>query len=82
MSKYGVFSGPYFPVFGLNTGKYGLEKTPYLVTLQIVKSLRFGVTFQFLLLLNLEELAVILRIQNVFINSQHVLQNVFVFVLI
>ena len=26
MSKYGVFSGPYFPVFGLNTGKYGLEK--------------------------------------------------------
>ena len=28
MSKYGVFSGPYFPVFGLNTGKYGPEKTP------------------------------------------------------
>ena len=26
MSKYGVFSGPYFAVFGLNTGKYGLEK--------------------------------------------------------
>ena len=24
--KYGVFSGPYFPVFGLNTGKYGPEK--------------------------------------------------------
>ena len=22
MSKYGDFSGPYFPVFGLNTGKY------------------------------------------------------------
>ena len=32
MSKYGVFSGPYFSVFGLNTGKYGLEKTPYLDT--------------------------------------------------
>ena len=32
MSKYGVFSGPYFPVFGLNTGKYGPEKTPYLDT--------------------------------------------------
>ena len=40
MSKYGVFSGPYFPVFGLNKeiyseisafipnlGKYGPEKT-------------------------------------------------------
>ena len=30
MSKYGVISGPYFPVFGLNTGKYGPEITPYL----------------------------------------------------
>ena len=34
MSKYGVFSGPYFPVFGLNMEKYCLsfrpEKTPYL----------------------------------------------------
>ena len=30
MSKYGVFSDPYFPVFGLNTGKYGPEKTTYL----------------------------------------------------
>ena len=30
VSKYGVFSGPYFPVFGLNTGKYGPEKAPYL----------------------------------------------------
>ena len=29
MFKYQVFSGPYFPVFGLNTGKYGPEKTPY-----------------------------------------------------
>ena len=27
--KYRVFSGPYFPVFGLNTGKYGPEKTSY-----------------------------------------------------
>ena len=57
VSEYGVFSGPYFPVFGLNTeiysvnlliqfglnkeitgkygvnaGKYGTEKTPYLDT--------------------------------------------------
>ena len=37
MSKYGVFSGPYFPVFGLNTGKYGPEKTPYLDTFHAVK---------------------------------------------
>ena len=27
VSKYGAFSSPYFPVFGLNTGKHGLEKT-------------------------------------------------------
>ena len=32
MSNYGVFSGPYFPVFELNIGKYGPEKTPYLDT--------------------------------------------------
>ena len=31
VSKYGVFSGPYFPpVFGLNTRKYEPEETPYL----------------------------------------------------
>ena len=30
MSKYGVISGPYFPVFNPNTGKYGPEITPYL----------------------------------------------------
>ena len=28
--QYGVFLGSYFPVFGLNTGKYGPEKTLYL----------------------------------------------------
>ena len=28
-------SGPYFPVFGLNTEKYGPEITPYLDTVQI-----------------------------------------------
>ena len=46
VSKYGVFSGPYFPAFGLNTeiylfsrnaGKYGPEKTPYLDTFHAVK---------------------------------------------
>ena len=36
VSKYGVFSGPYLPVLGLNTGKYGLEKTPHLDTFQAV----------------------------------------------
>ena len=30
VSKYGVISGLYFPVFGLNTGKYGPENTLYL----------------------------------------------------
>ena len=36
MSKYGVISGPSFPVFGLNTGKYGPEITPYLNTFHVV----------------------------------------------
>ena len=30
MSKYGVISGLYFPVFSPNTGKDGIEITPYL----------------------------------------------------
>ena len=29
VSKYEVFSGPYFPVFSPDTGKYGPEKFPY-----------------------------------------------------
>ena len=32
VSKCGVISGKHFPVFGLNTAKYGPEKTPYLNT--------------------------------------------------
>ena len=46
MSKYEIFSGPYFPAFGLNTeryevfspnaGKYRPEKTPYLDTFHTV----------------------------------------------
>ena len=36
MSKYGLFSGPYFPVFSPNTGKYRPEKTPYLDTFHAV----------------------------------------------
>ena len=52
VSKYEVFPGPYFPVFGLNTEvysvnlriqyenrKYGPEKTPYLDTFHIVPHL-------------------------------------------
>ena len=34
--KYRVFSVPYFPVFGLNTGKYGPERTPYLDTFHAI----------------------------------------------
>ena len=30
VSKYGVFSGPYFPGFSSNTGKYGPEKNSVL----------------------------------------------------
>ena len=36
VSNYGVISGPYFPVFGLNTGKYEREITPYLDTFHAV----------------------------------------------
>ena len=35
-SKYGVFPGPCFPLFGLKTGKYGREKPPYLDTFHAV----------------------------------------------
>ena len=53
MSKYGVFSGPYFPIIGLNTerqevfspnaGKSGPEKTPFwtLFTQCFVSNLEF-----------------------------------------
>ena len=34
MSKYGVISGPYFPVFGLNTEIYEVGKSPYSVRMQ------------------------------------------------
>ena len=37
VSKYGVLSGPYFSAFGLNTGKYGPEITPYFETFDVVK---------------------------------------------
>ena len=39
MSKYGVFSGPYFPVLSPNTGKYGPEKFPYLDSFHVVENI-------------------------------------------
>ena len=45
MSKDGVFSGPYFPVFSPNTGKYGPGKTRYLDTFHVLKTNNSGVTF-------------------------------------
>ena len=36
MSKYGVFSGPYFPFLRQKAGKYGPEKTPYLDNIHVV----------------------------------------------
>ena len=43
MSKYGFISGLYFPVFGLNTVKHGLEITPYLDTFHVVKFLVYSI---------------------------------------
>ena len=48
MFKYGVISGSYFPAFGLNTGKYGPELTPYLDTFHAVKNT--GVVYAFVFL--------------------------------
>ena len=39
VSKYKVFSDPYFPVFSPNTRKYGLEKTPYVGSFHAVQKL-------------------------------------------
>ena len=38
-NKYEVISGPHFPVFNPNTGKYGPEITPYLDTFHAVSFL-------------------------------------------
>ena len=45
VSKYGVISAPYFPVFGLNTGKYGPEITPYLDTFHVVLDFPLSLLF-------------------------------------
>ena len=39
VSKYGVIYGLYFPLFGLNTGKYGPEITPDLDTFHAVEKM-------------------------------------------
>ena len=39
VSKYEVFSGPYFSVFSQNTGKYGPEITMYLDTFHVVSNI-------------------------------------------
>ena len=44
-SKYRVHSGLYFPVFGLSTGKYGPEKTPYLDTFRAEEFIENGSIF-------------------------------------
>ena len=41
MTKFEVFSVPYFPVLSLNAGKNGPEKIPYLDTFQVVENLGF-----------------------------------------
>ena len=46
MSKYGVFSGPYFPVFGQDTGEYGPEETPYWDTFHAVNLFKHLKVFQ------------------------------------
>ena len=47
VSIYGGFSGPYFSVFGLNTGKYRPEKFPYLDTFHIVILIYFWPMYLF-----------------------------------
>ena len=52
MSKYGVVSGPYFPVFNPETGKYGPEITPYLDNFHAVYMKVFGFTILTILLVS------------------------------
>ena len=55
VSKYEVISGPYFPVFSPNAGKYGPEMSPYLDTFNEVKGLARSPTKHF----KMEKLATI-----------------------
>ena len=47
MSKYGVFSGPYFHVFGVNAGKYGPEKNSVFGHLSRSENVRSSENFWF-----------------------------------
>ena len=47
MSRYGVFSGLYFPVFSPTTGKYGPEKASYLDTFHAVSIINVWQGFEF-----------------------------------
>ena len=53
MCKYGVTSGPYFPVFSPNTGRNGPEITPYLDTFHIVSYMKGNNTVSSLISLKL-----------------------------
>ena len=54
MSKYEVFSGPYFPVFSSNTGKYVTEITPYFDTFNAVNSYKLSLwEFHLILQINI-----------------------------
>ena len=46
MSKDGVISGSCFPVFGLNTGRYGPEIAPYLDTFYAV-NFKFQIYYEY-----------------------------------
>ena len=63
MSKYRVFSGPYFPVFGLNIGKYAPEENPCLNTFHAVI---MNETLKILLLLLLLSLLLLLLLSLLF----------------
>ena len=43
VSKYGVISGPYFPVFSPKTGKYGPEITPFFGHFNYKYSKKYGI---------------------------------------
>ena len=54
MSKNGAFSGPYFPVFEMKTGKFGSEKAPYLDTFHAVDLLMVSMNHFDIAILNIK----------------------------
>ena len=53
MSNNGDFSGPYFTVFEMNTGKFGSEKAPYLDTFHAVDFLMVSINHSDIAILNI-----------------------------